>query len=150
MFTTLSPCVSIPFLDILKSSPCSELTGECRICGKFLLSVGLVVLSMRSTGACILYGISRVVIGENKTFLGGEAYLKQRGVEVVVMENQECRELMELFIKEKPEVWSVTFTLEIHVANAVHEGTRILAKRKEYTQKSEPNFNTDSDRGVPA
>jgi cytosine/creatinine deaminase len=58
-----------------------------------------------STGACILYGISRVVIGENKTFLGGEAYLKQRGIEVVVLEDTECRELMEGFIKEKPEVW---------------------------------------------
>lgn len=58
------------------------------------------------TGACILYGISKVVIGENKTFLGGEAYLKQRGIEVVVMENKECQDLMELFIKEKPEVWN--------------------------------------------
>ncbi|KAL2064819.1 hypothetical protein VTL71DRAFT_3959 [Oculimacula yallundae] len=58
------------------------------------------------TGACILYGISRVVIGENKTFLGGEAYLKQRGVEVVVLENEECRDLMEKFIREKPEIWN--------------------------------------------
>ncbi|TVY49925.1 Cytosine deaminase [Lachnellula cervina] len=58
------------------------------------------------TGACILYSISRVVIGENKTFLGGEAYLKQRGIEVVVLENAECRELMERFIEEKPEVWN--------------------------------------------
>jgi len=61
---------------------------------------------MTSTGMCILYGISRVVIGENKTFLGGEAYLKQRGIEVVVLENKECQDLMELFIKEKPEVWN--------------------------------------------
>lgn len=45
------------------------------------------------------------MIGENKTFLGGEAYLKQRGVEVVVLESQECQDLMDLFIKEKPEVW---------------------------------------------
>ncbi|RDL34638.1 putative cytosine deaminase [Venustampulla echinocandica] len=58
------------------------------------------------TGACILYGISRVVIGENKSFLGGEAYLKQRGVEVVVLDNKECQGLMESFIKEKPEVWN--------------------------------------------
>jgi len=56
--------------------------------------------------ACILYGISRVVIGENKTFLGGEAYLKQRGVEVVVLANEECQELMEKFITEKPEIWN--------------------------------------------
>jgi len=58
------------------------------------------------TGACILYGISRVVIGENKTFLGGEAYLKQRGIEVVVYEDSQCRVLMEKFIREKPEVWN--------------------------------------------
>lgn len=45
------------------------------------------------------------MIGENKTYLGGEAYLKQRGIEVVVLENAEVRELMEKFIKEKPEVW---------------------------------------------
>jgi len=48
-----------------------------------------------------------VVIGENKTFLGGEAYLKQRGVEVVVLENKECQDLMNSFINEKPELWYV-------------------------------------------
>jgi len=58
------------------------------------------------TGACILYGISRVVIGENETFLGGEAYLKQRGIEVVNMQSKECRDLMEKFIREKPEIWN--------------------------------------------
>jgi cytosine deaminase len=58
------------------------------------------------TGACILYGISRVVIGENNTFLGGEAYLKQRGIAVVNMESKECRYLMEQFIREKPEIWN--------------------------------------------
>ncbi|KAM3066023.1 Cytosine deaminase [Clarireedia jacksonii] len=58
-----------------------------------------------TTGACILYGISRVVIGDNKTFLGGEAYLKQRGIEVVEMQNDECRQLMEKFIAEKPDLW---------------------------------------------
>ncbi|KAK7756842.1 Cytosine deaminase [Diatrype stigma] len=57
------------------------------------------------TGACLLYGISRVVIGENKTYLGGEAYLRKRGVEVIVVDSAECRDLMEKFISEKPEVW---------------------------------------------
>ncbi|CAI0641436.1 hypothetical protein COL26b_000941 [Colletotrichum chrysophilum] len=60
----------------------------------------------KGTGACLLYGISRVVIGENKTFLGGEEYLKQRGVEVVVVDNAECKALMDKFIAEKPEVWN--------------------------------------------
>lgn len=57
------------------------------------------------TGACILYKVARVVIAENKTFVGGEEYLKQRGIEVVVFENKECQDLMETFIKQKPEVW---------------------------------------------
>ncbi|XXG94667.1 hypothetical protein Hte_000924 [Hypoxylon texense] len=67
------------------------------------------------TGACLLYGISRVVIGENKTFLGGEAYLKQRGVEVVVLDSSECRELMEKFIAEKPDVWNEDIGVEERV-----------------------------------
>ncbi len=61
------------------------------------------------TGACILYKIARVVIGENKNFVGGESYLKQRGIEVVVLENQECIGLMKKFIEEKPHVWYVHF-----------------------------------------
>ena len=57
------------------------------------------------TGACVMYGVKRVVIGENKTFLGGEAYLKQRGIDVVVLDNTEGKALMAKFIKEKPEEW---------------------------------------------
>ncbi|KAH7408129.1 cytidine deaminase-like protein [Phaeosphaeria sp. MPI-PUGE-AT-0046c] len=57
------------------------------------------------TGACIMYKVERVVIGENKTFVGGEEYLKSRGIEVVVLDDAECRALMQKFIKEKPEDW---------------------------------------------
>ncbi|KAI1082879.1 putative cytosine deaminase [Whalleya microplaca] len=67
------------------------------------------------TGACLLYGISRVVIGENKTFLGGEAYLKQRGVEVVVLDSAECKDLMDKFIAEKPEIWNEDIGVEERV-----------------------------------
>lgn len=59
------------------------------------------------TGACILYKVKRVVVGENKTFLGGEQYLQNRGIEVVVLQNEECIKLMTDFIREKPELWSV-------------------------------------------
>lgn len=52
-----------------------------------------------------MYKIARVVIGENKTFLGGENYLQERGVEVVVFDNEECKGLMKRFIHEKPAVW---------------------------------------------
>lgn len=58
------------------------------------------------TGACIMYGLKRVVIGENKTFVGGEEYLKSRGIEVVVLENKRCKELMAKFIEEKPGEWN--------------------------------------------
>ncbi|KAF2498846.1 cytosine deaminase [Lophium mytilinum] len=58
------------------------------------------------TGACVMYQVKRVVIGENKTFVGGEDYLKQKGVEVVVLKSDECQELMKKFIKEKPDDWN--------------------------------------------
>ncbi|KAJ9195052.1 hypothetical protein DTO166G4_4079 [Paecilomyces variotii] len=58
------------------------------------------------TGACVLYKIKRVVVGENKSFVGGEQYLQNRGIEVVVLENEECKQLMEKFMREKPEIWN--------------------------------------------
>ena len=57
------------------------------------------------TGACVMYKVARVVIGENKTFVGGEAYLKQRGIKVDVLENEECKNLMQQFIEQNPDVW---------------------------------------------
>lgn len=57
------------------------------------------------TGACVLYKVARVVIGENKTFVGGEAYLKQRGIEVIVLGNEECQDLMSRFIEKNPSIW---------------------------------------------
>ena len=58
------------------------------------------------TGAILLYGIPRVVIGENSTFYGGEDYLRSRGVEVVVVDDEECKELMRQFIAANPELWN--------------------------------------------
>ena len=58
------------------------------------------------TGAILLYGIPRVVIGENSTFYGGEDYLRSRGVEVVVVDDEECKELMREFIAANPELWN--------------------------------------------
>lgn len=57
------------------------------------------------TGACLMYGVKRVVLGENENFLGGEDLLRSKGVEVVNMNNQECKDLMAKFIKEEPEKW---------------------------------------------
>ncbi|KXS96693.1 hypothetical protein AC578_9431 [Pseudocercospora eumusae] len=57
------------------------------------------------TGACILYKVSRVVMGENNTFLGGEDLLRQHGIEVVNLKDAECEQLMRDFIAEHPEDW---------------------------------------------
>jgi cytosine/creatinine deaminase len=57
------------------------------------------------SGAVLLYGIPRVVIGEHETFLGEEDLLRARGVEVVIADDAECRKLMETFIARHPEVW---------------------------------------------
>ena len=57
------------------------------------------------TGACVMYKVARVVIGENKTFIGGEEYLKQRGIKVDVLENEECEKLMQQFIEQNLNVW---------------------------------------------
>jgi cytosine deaminase len=58
------------------------------------------------SGAVLLYGIAKVVIGENRTFCGPEDYVRSRGVEVVIVDNQECRQLMETFIENNPELWN--------------------------------------------
>lgn len=58
------------------------------------------------TGAILLYGIPRVVVGENQTFLGGEDLLNARNVEVEVLDDQRCVDLMTAFITTRPEVWN--------------------------------------------
>lgn len=58
------------------------------------------------SGAILLYGIPRVVIGENRTFKGDEELLRSRGVQIEVLQNEECIGLMRTFIEEKPELWS--------------------------------------------
>ncbi len=58
------------------------------------------------SGAVLLYGIPKVVIGENRTFRGPEDYVRSRGVEVVVIDSQECYEIMETFIVCNPNLWN--------------------------------------------
>ena len=58
------------------------------------------------SGAVLLYGIRRVVVGENQTFQGPEQYLRQRGVDVTIVDNQECIELMTNFIRQHPQLWN--------------------------------------------
>jgi cytosine deaminase len=58
------------------------------------------------TGAILLYGIPRVVVGENRTFLGNESLLRERGVEVEVVDDGRCVEMMTRFIAEQPQLWN--------------------------------------------
>ncbi|MBV9485922.1 MAG: nucleoside deaminase [Frankiaceae bacterium] len=58
------------------------------------------------SGAILLYGIPRVVIGENATFMGAEDHLRSRGVEVVLADDEECKGLMRAFIAEHPDLWN--------------------------------------------
>ncbi len=58
------------------------------------------------SGSVLLFGIPRVVIGENTTFVGPEEYVAERGVRLTVMHNEACIELMRSFIAERPELWN--------------------------------------------
>ncbi len=58
------------------------------------------------SGAVLLYGIPRVIIGENRTFMGEEELLRSRGVAVEVLQDSRCIALMERFIAEKPGLWN--------------------------------------------
>lgn len=58
------------------------------------------------TGAILLYGIPRVVIGENRTFMGGEDHLRSRGVEVINLDSEVCVQLMRDFIAQRPDIWN--------------------------------------------
>lgn len=58
------------------------------------------------SGASLLYKIPRIVVGENRTFQGPEAYLRQRGVDLTIVDDDECVRLMEAFIAAKPQLWN--------------------------------------------
>ncbi len=58
------------------------------------------------SGTVLLYGIPKVVIGENQTFQGPEEYLRSRGVELEIVDNADCVQLMKDFIAARPELWN--------------------------------------------
>jgi len=84
------------------------------------------------TGAILLYRIPRVVIGENKSYMGGESLLRDHGVEVIVVDDEECKDLMKKFIWEKPEVsWNSTILHALDCPFAIFDsrhGTKISAR----------------------
>ena len=58
------------------------------------------------SGTILLYGIQKVIVGENSTFMGEEDLLRSRGVEVTVLNDATCQELMRQFIAAKPDLWN--------------------------------------------
>jgi len=58
------------------------------------------------SGAILLYGIPKVVVGENRTFLGEENLLRSRGVDIVVLQDPACERLLSDFIRAHPELWN--------------------------------------------
>ena len=58
------------------------------------------------SGTALLYGIPKIVIGENRTFQGPEAYVRARGVELLIVDADECVKLMREFIAARPELWN--------------------------------------------
>ena len=57
------------------------------------------------SGAILLYGIPHVIVGENTSFLGEEAWLKERGVKVEVLQDKDCIAMMQSFIRDHPDIW---------------------------------------------
>ncbi len=57
-------------------------------------------------GAVVQFGIKKVIVGESRTFPGAEQFMRDHGVEVINLDNAECIELMENFIRDKPELWN--------------------------------------------
>ncbi|HTZ84119.1 MAG TPA: nucleoside deaminase [Candidatus Acidoferrales bacterium] len=58
------------------------------------------------TGTTLLYQIPRVIVGENRNFLGAEDLFRHRGVDLVVLDDQECIQMMREFIKASPDLWN--------------------------------------------
>jgi cytosine deaminase len=58
------------------------------------------------SGAIVLYKIPRVVVGENRTFQGAEDYMRGNGIQVEVVDDQECIRLMTDFIRANPQLWN--------------------------------------------
>ncbi len=58
------------------------------------------------TGTALLYRIPRVILGENRNFLGAEDLFRQRGVELVVLDDQECIQMMAEFVRQHPDLWN--------------------------------------------
>jgi cytosine/creatinine deaminase len=84
---------------------CIRNTGRRRDWNRLTLVSTLSPCAMCS-GTAILFKIPRVIVGENQTFLGAEDWMKAQGVEVIVLNDQRCIELMQRMQREKPDLWA--------------------------------------------
>jgi len=71
-----------------------------------LILVSTLSPCVMCTGTTLLYRIPRVVVGENKNFLGAEDLFASRGVALTVLQDPDCVALMERFVREKPDLWN--------------------------------------------
>jgi cytosine deaminase len=73
---------------------------------KELILVSTLSPCIMCTGATLLFGLKRVIVGENKSFLGAEDLMCSNSVQVTVLQDDRCLELMQRMQKEKPDLWS--------------------------------------------
>ncbi|MBK7722845.1 MAG: nucleoside deaminase [Austwickia sp.] len=72
-------------------------------------------------GTALLYEIPRIVIGENRTFEQSESLLREKGVELVLVDDPECKELMDTLIANNPELWSEDIGVEASELDAAED-----------------------------
>jgi cytosine/creatinine deaminase len=72
-------------------------------------------VSQSGAGTVVQFGIPRVVIGEDKSFPGNIDFLKEHGIDVVLLNDPQCESLMQKFIKEKPDLWNEDIAGREHV-----------------------------------
>lgn len=84
---------------------CIRSAGRRRDWNQLVLATTLSPCAMCS-GAAVLHGIHRVVIGENETFKGREDWLLSAGIEVVIAQDARCRQLMSHFVRSEPDLWN--------------------------------------------
>ncbi len=84
---------------------CLRNAGRRRDWGQLTLVSSLSPCIM-CTGTTLLYRIPRVIVGENKNFLGAEDLFAARGVKLTVLQDPDCIALMERFVREKPDLWN--------------------------------------------
>jgi cytosine deaminase len=57
------------------------------------------------TGAAIFFRLARVVIAESDTYTGGDEYMRSKGIEVTVVGDKQCKDMLQTYIKEHPHIW---------------------------------------------